>query len=192
VVLPANDECANATAIGVGAFAFNNATATNSATALPASCDGGVGTTMQRDIWYLFTAPCSGTAKATTCGTTSFDSRLAVYGVACPPAGSIVGCNNNDPNCANGGASVTFPVSAGSSYYVRVGANATGGAGTLTMTCTEVIPCPADLSGDGAVTAEDLAALLGAWGSPDGDINGDNQTDANDLAVLLGAWGDCP
>ena len=192
VVLPANDECSNATPIGTGSFAFNNTTATNSATALPASCDGGVGTTMQKDIWYLFTAPCTGNAKASTCGTTSFDSRLAVYNTACPPAGSIVGCNNNDPNCTNGAASVTFAVSAGSSYYIRVGANTTGGAGTLVMTCTEVIPCPADLSGDGAVSGEDLAALLGAWGSPNGDINGDNQTDANDLAVLLGAWGDCP
>jgi hypothetical protein len=192
IVLPANDECSNATPIGNGSFAFNNTNATNSATALPASCDGGVGTTMQKDIWYLFTASCTGNAKASTCGTTAFDSRLAVYSVACPPAGSIVGCNNNDPNCTNGAASVTFAVSAGASYYIRVGANTTGGAGTLVTTCIEVLPCPADLSGDGAVSADDLAFLLGAWGTPNADIDGDNQTDASDLAIMLGAWGDCP
>ena len=191
VVLPANDECANATAIGTGVFAFNNATATNSATTLPAACDGGVGTTMQRDIWYLFTAPCTGTAKITTCGTTAFNSRLAVYSLACPTTGTLVGCNNDDPNCTNGGASVTFSAFAGGSYFVRVGANSTGGAGTLTVTCTEVVPCPADLNGDGAVTAEDLAFLLGAWGTPNADVNDDGFTDANDLAILLGAWGDC-
>jgi hypothetical protein len=191
VVLPANDECANATAIGTGVFAFNNATATNSATTLPAACDGGVGTTMQRDIWYLFTAPCTGTAKITTCGTTAFNSRLAVYSLACPTTGTLVGCNNDDPNCTNGGASVTFSAFAGGSYFVRVGANSTGGAGTLTVTCTEVVPCPPDLNGDGAVTAEDLAFLLGAWGTPNADVNDDGFTDANDLAILLGAWGDC-
>jgi hypothetical protein len=83
-------------------------------------------------------------------------------------------------------------VSAGASYYIRVGANTTGGAGTLVTTCIEVLPCPADLSGDGAVSADDLAFLLGAWGTPNADIDGDNQTDASDLAIMLGAWGDCP
>jgi hypothetical protein len=146
---------------------------------------------MQRDIWYLFTAPCTGTAKITTCGTTAFNSRLAVYSLACPTTGTLVGCNNDDPNCTNGGASVTFSAFAGGSYFVRVGANSTGGAGTLTVTCTEVVPCPPDLNGDGAVTAEDLAFLLGAWGTPNADVNDDGFTDANDLAILLGAWGDC-
>jgi hypothetical protein len=52
-------------------------------------------------------------------------------------------------------------------------------------------PCPADLDGDGAVDASDLASVLGAWGTAAGDVNGDGQTDAADLAALLGAWGAC-
>jgi len=191
VVIPANDECTSAAPIGVGTVPFNNTNATNSATTLPASCDGGVGTTMQKDLWYLFTAPCSGTAKVSTCGTTAFNSRLAVYNLVCPPAGALLGCNNDDTNCTNGGASVTFNVIAGGSYYIRVGANTTGGAGTLTTTCTVVVPCPADLSGDGVVNGEDLAALLGAWGTPNADVNEDGATDGSDLAILLGGWGDC-
>ena len=51
--------------------------------------------------------------------------------------------------------------------------------------------CIADLDGDGAVTAADLAALLGAWGSPAADLDGDGATDASDLAMLLGGWGAC-
>ena len=192
VVIPANDECTSAVPIGVGSVSFNNTNATNSATTLPASCDGGVGTTMQKDLWYLFTAPCSGTAKISTCGTTAFNSRLAVYNLACPPAGALVGCNNDDANCTNGGASVSFNAIAGGSYYIRVGANTTGGAGTLTTTCTVVLPCPADLSGDGIVNGEDLAALLGAWGTPNADVNEDGATDGSDLAILLGGWGNCP
>jgi hypothetical protein len=55
-------------------------------------------------------------------------------------------------------------------------------------------PCPADLDGDGAVGASDIAALLSAWGALGGaaDINGDGEVGAPDLAALLSAWGACP
>lgn len=61
-----------------------------------------------------------------------------------------------------------------------------GGGGT---------PCPADLDGNGAVEAADLAAVLGAWGavdSPAADLTGDGSVDAADLAALLASWGSCP
>lgn len=52
--------------------------------------------------------------------------------------------------------------------------------------------CPADISGNGVVGSEDLAALLGAWGGPGaGDLDGDGVVSASDLAALLGAWGPC-
>lgn len=48
----------------------------------------------------------------------------------------------------------------------------------------------ADLNGDGIVSADDLAILLGAWGNTSpGDLNGDGIVGADDLALLLGAWG---
>ncbi len=58
--------------------------------------------------------------------------------------------------------------------------------------CVYASSCPADINGDGLVSASDLAALLGAWGGAGGDINGDGTTNAADLAALLGAWGACP
>ena len=54
--------------------------------------------------------------------------------------------------------------------------------------------CPADFDGDGAVTAADLAMLLGSWGPCPGcpaDFDDDGSVGAADLAQLLGAWGDC-
>ncbi|MGA1224526.1 MAG: hypothetical protein ACO31E_08170 [Phycisphaerales bacterium] len=49
---------------------------------------------------------------------------------------------------------------------------------------------PADLNGDGAVGADDLAILLGNWGgSGTGDIDGDGVVGPADLALLLGSWG---
>ncbi len=56
----------------------------------------------------------------------------------------------------------------------------------------ESAACLADLNGDGAVDAADLAILLGAWGGRGGaDLDGSGGVDAADLAVLLGAWGPC-
>jgi hypothetical protein len=48
---------------------------------------------------------------------------------------------------------------------------------------------PADLNGDGAVDASDLAILLSNWGGTGlGDVNGDGHIDGADLAALLSAW----
>lgn len=51
-------------------------------------------------------------------------------------------------------------------------------------------PSPADLTGDGWVTALDLATLLSQWGSSDtdADYDGDGIVDAFDLATLLSFW----
>ncbi|MFZ9914376.1 MAG: hypothetical protein ACO3IB_03460 [Phycisphaerales bacterium] len=48
---------------------------------------------------------------------------------------------------------------------------------------------PADLNNDGVVNGQDLAILLGAWGSSGpGDIDGNGNVDGADLAQLLGSW----
>ncbi len=52
-------------------------------------------------------------------------------------------------------------------------------------------PCPADLNHSGAVDAQDIAAMLSAWGGAGGDITGDGTTNAQDIAALLSAWGPC-
>ena len=65
-----------------------------------------------------------------------------------------------------------------------------GMVGTINV----VLPCPADLSGDGEVGAFDLALLLGSWGPCPGcpaDFDGDGDVDAFNLAQLLGSWGPC-
>ncbi len=64
-------------------------------------------------------------------------------------------------------------------------------------TCdSEPQPCPADLDGNGEVSAFDLALLLGSWGPCEGDcpadLDGNGEVSAFDLALLLGNWGPCP
>jgi hypothetical protein len=65
--------------------------------------------------------------------------------------------------------------------------------GTLTnAVVVQVVPCPADLDGNGSVDASDLALLLGQWGTMgSADIDGSGVVDAGDLAQVLSSWGSC-
>ncbi len=52
--------------------------------------------------------------------------------------------------------------------------------------------CPADLTGDGLVGADDLASLLAAWGAGgEADLDASGAVTAADLATLVAAWGSC-
>ena len=58
-----------------------------------------------------------------------------------------------------------------------------------------VDPCEADLDQSGDVGADDLLAIVGAWGScgtpcPE-DINGDGYVGTDDLLAVLSGWGPC-
>ncbi len=189
VPVPANDGCGGATAIGAGNVAFSTLGATDSTPDLPAGCNA-VGSAIGRDIWYRFTAPCSGTAEARTCGA-SFDTTIAIYpGPSCPAGSAVIACSDN----ACGTASIaSWAVGAGTTWYVRIGSpSSASGTGTLSVTCT-VPPCPADFNGDDGVDGVDLGLLLSQWGSSGtADLSGDNRVDGIDLGIMLSQWGSCP
>ncbi len=190
---PSNDLCSGAIAIGNGAFSFNTTSATTTTLNLPTSCNEGAGVACNRDIWYRYTASCTGTATASTCGAAAFDSRIAVYGGAsCPTSTSAVSaCSDNAAGCASSTSSASWAVTAGSTWYVRIGTpGTTGGTGTLTTSCASA--CTGDRNGDTVVDALDLGIILGAWGSSAQDLSGDGVTDGIDLGILLGYWGACP
>ena len=57
---------------------------------------------------------------------------------------------------------------------------------------TPVVPCPADLNGDGQVNGADLGLVIGGWGQPGpADLNGDGTVDGADLGMVIGTWGPC-
>jgi hypothetical protein len=76
---------------------------------------------------------------------------------------------------------VTLP-SVGDGVITRYAYNSTPGEGLT-------IPSAADLTGDGVVDADDLAALVAAWGTSGADLTGDGVTGSEDLASLIAAWG---
>jgi hypothetical protein len=75
--------------------------------------------------------------------------------------------------------------------YTVVFANSCGASTSVAAAVTIDSPCAADLTGDGFVSGDDLAQLLGAWGTAGGDVTGDGTTSGDDLALVLGAWGAC-
>lgn len=82
----------------------------------------------------------------------------------------------------------------GQVYLWEVGYLNDAPSSAVTLTVEEIVPCPADLNGDGVIDGADLGLLLGAWGDCDGcieDIDGGGGVDGGDLGLLLGAWGAC-
>ncbi|MBM4006316.1 MAG: hypothetical protein FJ292_01935 [Planctomycetes bacterium] len=195
---PANNECSGATAIGDATSSFNTFGATNSANAIPASCNDGGGTAINKDVWFKYTASCSGVASASTCGTAGFDTNIAIYdGASCPGASTaVLACNDTGVGCSGGTSTVEWEAVEGGTYYIRIGSPGSGaGTGTLTTICTAVNLCPNDLDDDGAVGPSDVSVVLLDFGSCSGcrsDVDGDGVTGPSDVSLMLLDFGPCP
>jgi hypothetical protein len=129
------NDCGSAAAIGAdGAYAFDSTGATTDG--LPdVLCLAFGNDDISEDIWWSYTADCDGNATLDTCGS-SFDTRIAAYDAgACPPAqNSAIACN--DDSCGLQ-SSITFAVTSGTSYLIRVGGFSAGdsGPGVLNVSC---------------------------------------------------------
>ncbi|HMN96955.1 MAG TPA: hypothetical protein PKC43_10700 [Phycisphaerales bacterium] len=190
---PFNDSCSFLTmgALYAGVNAFSNIGATGAGP--PTPCIVGFGS----DLWYVYTATCTGTVTINTCNSASFSTAIAVYqgcsyggaGFTCS-LGPLVACSNNAPGCGNG-SSVSFAATPGQCFTVRVGgAFGAQGTGTIQVACIQ--GCDEDLNGDGVVNGADIGLLLGQWGGPgSADLDGNGVVDGADLGLLLGAWGSC-
>ena len=124
---PLNDNRQNAKSIGnVTNHAFDTTEAT---------VDGSEICMSGKNIWYCYTAPCTGAATMSLCGS-SFDTQLAVYNgcSSTPSLGNMLRCN--DDFCGRQ-SEVVFPVIAGHKYLVEVGGYNTleFGPGVLNITC---------------------------------------------------------
>jgi len=127
---PANDDRQNAKAIGnVTDEVFDTTEATVDG---PEICSTG------NNIWYCYTASCTGEATVSLCGST-FDTELAVYNNSCssaPTLSNMLRCNNN---FCGWQSEVAFPVTAGSKYLIEVGGYISYefGTGVLNISCND-------------------------------------------------------
>jgi len=136
---PPNDECTSPTVIsGTGSFSFDNTTATtgtegqNTATCAINGLSG-----IDKDIWYCWTAPCSGIVTISTCGQTQTDTKIALYdGCLCP--GDSVEPLCCDDNACEGQSQIICDVVCGQEYMIQLGSSPgrLGGTGTFTIECS--------------------------------------------------------
>ena len=135
LTLNGSDNCATPDPIsGTGTFFFDNSAATTGTQGQNETlCLAFAHTAIAHDVWFVWTAPSTGTASMTLCGTTGMDSKIAAYaGSSCPLPGTALACN--DDSCGVQ-SSMSFPVTAGSNYMLQLGNyyNAAGASGTFAL-----------------------------------------------------------
>ena len=184
---PANDACGGPTVITGAAGSIAGTTVgatdvTNTSSAAQPSCNSAYGFF---DVWYSWTAPCTGNVTLGTCG--SYDTLLSVH-TTCPTAtanNQIAGaCNNDGPAGCTPGSQYVLAATSGTTYLIRV-AGFVGAAAGNTFTLTWGYP---DTDGDGTNDCLDgcpndplkIAPGVCGCGVPDTDTDGDGTPDCND------------
>lgn len=135
-VAPINDECANASPALNGVNLFDVFLASDSAPTETACGAAAPANTIPSDVWFRYVATSTGDCVFRTCGS-AFDTKIALYS-ACPAGNNTaLACNDNSNACGMGSAqsSITHAVTAGNTYFIRIGGNWTPGNtdGTLTI-----------------------------------------------------------
>lgn len=163
---PANDNCADAIEVFDGETTYNNVDATTDGLTHQ-QCNVFGYDNVGSDVWFTYTAICTGTATIDLCGS-GYDTKLAVYdGCAagsCPPSDdALLACN--DDACGTLDSQVTIDVEAGNCYTIRVGGyNGDQGDGTLSITCEPVQgACCLDGNCIDLVTQSDCDAIGGTF-----------------------------
>jgi hypothetical protein len=131
------DICDQAVEIGLGDTAFSNIGAYTMGPP-HAECLADGDDQVGSDVWFKWTAPCSGTLTASTCAGADFDTKLAVYeNCTCGHVGleliQLRECNDDAPGCGTA-SEVETSVLKDTCYLIRVGGfEEAQGAGTLTL-----------------------------------------------------------
>ena len=166
-----NDECADAFVLTGGDNAFTTLGATDSGIDDPLSCSSTNGPSVTRDVWFTYTAFCTGTLDFSTCGGADFDSRISVYlaSSGCPTNGSSpVACS--DDACGNQATASTFAI-AGTEYYIRIGSSdGSTGSGVLNVDCGG-LPGPANDECADAEPVSEGSTSVSTLGATDSGID---------------------
>jgi hypothetical protein len=140
--VPAQDRCFNALPLVNGFTSGNNVAATLTGSDPVMPCGNA-----SKDVWYSYSAPCTGIVTVNTCSpATTFDTVLAAWEGSC-------GCNAlvllacNDDFCGTR-SQIVFTAAAGTVYYVSVaGFNGASGSFTLSVACAPGVPTNDECAG---------------------------------------------
>ncbi len=130
------DECTEAVFADFGENYFDTSLAT---TSYPLPDDTQCADTYlnwgeSQDVWFLFVAHTSQWIHFTTCDDQSYDTSIVLYENSCENQIACNGDGTGDSGCQSYYSNIDHEVSAGSSYWIRIGGlGAQTGSGTLTI-----------------------------------------------------------
>jgi hypothetical protein len=157
---PSKDDCAHAQAVGeVKDLSFDTT---------DASFDGPALCMTSPNIWFLYTASCTGDATVSLLGS-SYDTMLAVYdGYSCNLTSSdMIACNDDFPPGYT--SQITFSAIAGGQYLIEVGGYGSNtGEGVLNISCESGGGGTTDMSdlGDAPDSTNNFGKNMNAYPAP--------------------------
>lgn len=156
---PANDNCANATALAAVATVTGTTFNATLESPAPPSC---ITTLNQPGVWYTVTGN-GNRLGASLCGTPGWDSKIFVYTGACGSFSCITGNDDNGPLCAGAAASAAWCSVPGTVYRILV----TGFSGTsdFTLSTTQTVIATPTISATSSVICSGNSTTLSATGS---------------------------
>src|SRR5690606_7125968 len=84
---------------------------------------------IHNDLWYVYTAACTGEVTWRNCTLSDFNTRMAVYQNTCESGDlELIACSEAD-ECGEFAASLTFSASQNESYVLRLGSTAENESG---------------------------------------------------------------
>ncbi|HVZ93562.1 MAG TPA: hypothetical protein VG797_03540, partial [Phycisphaerales bacterium] len=193
---PFNDNCANAADITDGSTPYGTCNATTDGFA-ENLCNFSGDNQVNNDIWFTYRPLCTSQITISNCGTTDYDSKIAVYADSdCPSAAeNPIACD--DDACFDHASRVVVNVTVNHTIKIRVGGFSTStGSGVLTITPAPI--CPGDTDGVSPVGIGDIAVIIQNWnsdviGCAEGDPSGNGHVGLEDVAVIIQNWGHaCP
>jgi hypothetical protein len=187
LLLPANDDCASASAVTSGGTPVSNCGATQDG--VSTGCRAGF-----NDVWYGYTATCNGNVTVDTCNA-NFDSVLFAYsGTACPATQARqVACN--DDFCGGSGLSshIVFAATSGQAFLIRFASFDPAQSGSATMTVSCSVSCPCDWNRDAHLNSQDFFDFLTSFFAANADFNHDGITNSQDFFDFLSClFAGCP
>ncbi len=141
---------------------------------------------VHNDLWYFFTAPCTGEATWTNCALSTFNTRMVVYENTCENDDLAVLACSDEADCNDLSASVTFSTFQGSTYVLRLGSTSDSefGIGVFMIEQQEVL-----VSAGSDTTVFVCQSNTGSIVMPsllEGETSGGTWTDDDDTGALLG------
>lgn len=166
-VAPANDDCANAKSVLNGITDFSNVGSSTDGPAEPELCNFAGSNTIDSDVWFEYTASCTGDIIIDTCNSL-FDTKIAIYEGCnvCPPGDLPLACNDDTESCGplDEQSRITIPTSQSDCYTIRVGGFlGDQGPGSLRIDCITGACCVNDMCTNDSNEMDCLAQEGSTW-----------------------------